>query len=106
MTKTLSLPNPDTTNPSAAAPDATEDKAKAPTVAPAEPVVAEQPAAKAPPDHSALLGKRTWVVAVYGDMVNLLTAEVVGTDPKKVKIDQFHINQLDAGKMALHIDEA
>ena len=52
------------------------------------------------------MDKRVWVVAVHGKMVNLLTAEAVGKDPKKVKIDQFYINQLDAGKMVLHVDEA
>ena len=52
-----------------------------------------------------LLGKRAWLRAVHGDMVNLHTNERFTTDPKKAKIDEFIASQLEAGKMELHVEE-
>lgn len=52
-----------------------------------------------------LVGKRAWLRAVHGDMVNLHTNERFTTDPKKAKIDTFIASQLEAGKMELHVEE-
>lgn len=61
---------------------------------------------EAPSQYADLMGKRAWLVAVHGDMVNLHTGERLTSDPKKTSVDQFYLNQLDAGKVALHIEAA
>lgn len=67
---------------------------------------AETPVEKTEPSqYAALMGKRTWLKAVHGDMINLHTGEAFTTDPKKSTVDQFILNQLDAGKMAVHVEE-
>lgn len=82
--------------PEAAAPDVAEVAApEAPALAPAAPAV----------DYAALLGKKVWVQTVYGNMVNLFTSEVYTSEAKRVKVDQFVVNQLAAGKMALYIEQ-
>lgn len=43
--------------------------------------------------------RRAFVRAVYGTMVNVLTAETIDDTPKKVNIDQWIQAQLDAGKL-------
>lgn len=43
--------------------------------------------------------RRAFVRAVYGDMVNVLTAERITETPKKVDIDHWVQAQLDAGKL-------
>lgn len=80
-----------------AAADEAEAKAAAPAV-PAAPAVAKVI------DFAALLGKRRWVKTVHGDMVNLLNNQTLTTSPAKVAIDQFVVNQLEVGKMVLHIE--
>ena len=62
----------------------------------------EQPAATG---FAALLGKRCWVKTVHGDMLHLFTNVWLTTDPKKIEVDQFVVNQLEASKMALHVEE-
>jgi hypothetical protein len=69
------------------------------------PPPADTPSEPAPaPDFAALLGKRRWVKTVHGDMLNLFTNVWLTSDPKKVEVDQFVVNQLEAGKMALHTE--
>ena len=67
---------------------------------------AEEPAKaqESPSQYAALMGKRTWLKTVHGDMTNLHTGEVFAADPKKATVDQFILNQLDAGKMAVHVE--
>lgn len=114
MATTLSL-NPAKTNVDAARPDpeaiAAHDLANAilisnlakseeSSAAPAAPT----PAAPGNP-FSEMIGKRAWIVAVHGDMVNLHTNERFTSDPKKTTIDQFLASQLEAKKMVLHVEE-
>lgn len=66
---------------------------------PDETTKAEPPAANY---FAALLGKRRWVKTVHGDMLHLFTNVWLTSDPKKIEVDQFVINQLEAKKMALH----
>lgn len=89
---------PDALHPEALGPDA---PGAPDTSAPA--ATAEQPPAPAL-DFSHLLGKKAWVKTVFGDMTNLLTSQVFTAAPKKAPIDQFMVNQLEAGKMVLHVD--
>lgn len=65
----------------------------------------ETPVEKPEPSKFApLMGKRTWLKTVHGDMTNLHTNEVFTTDPKKATVDQFILNQLDAGKIEVHVE--
>ena len=51
--------------------------------------------------HASYLGTTQWVKTVYGPMVDLLTNTQMGTDPKRVEVNQFIVNQLDGGKMVI-----
>lgn len=52
-----------------------------------------------------MIGSKRWLIAVHGEMVNLHTSERFNGYPKKARVDEFIASQLEAGKMALHIDD-
>ena len=62
--------------------------------------VTETPAPKSVPAN--LLGKEARVRSVYGDTYHLLTNTLIPQDSeKKIKIDEFALAQLTAGKWEL-----
>lgn len=62
--------------------------------------VTETPEPKSVPNN--LLGKEARVRAVYGDTYHLLTNTLIPQDSeKKIKIDEFALAQLTAGKWEL-----
>ena len=62
--------------------------------------VTETPEPKNVPDN--LLGKEARVRSVYGDTYHLLTNTLIPQDSeKKIKIDEFALAQLTAGKWEL-----
>ena len=62
--------------------------------------VTETPEPKSVPDN--LLGKEARVRSVYGDTYHLLTNTLIPQDSeKKIKIDEFALAQLTAGKWEL-----
>lgn len=62
--------------------------------------VTEMPAPKAMPDN--LLGKEVRVRSVYGDTYHLLTnVQIPQNSDKKIKVDEFALAQLQAGKWEL-----